>query len=113
MTENYLPDMETTTLASSIASISPFFDISRNNIPTTPNQVGTSIVEVPSPARRNMTNFWDDDAQDNGYDSDGEIGLFYDALEEEGDQYYNEDDMITERYYNQEYYIEIFELPDW
>ena len=38
---------------------------------------------MPSPARQNLTNFWDDDAQDDGYDSDGEIGPFYDALEEE------------------------------
>ena len=87
MTENYLPDMETTTLASSIASISPSFDTSRNNLPTMPRQVGTIISEVPSPARRDLTNFWDDDAQDNRYDSGGEIGPFYDALEEEGEQY--------------------------
>ena len=92
MTENYLPDMETTTLASSIASISPSFDTSRNTLPTTPHKVGTSIAEGPSPARRNLTNFWDDDAQDNGYDSDGKIGPFYDALEEEGAQYYDEDE---------------------
>ena len=41
---------------------------------------------VPSTARQNLTNFWDDDAQDDGYDSDGKIGPFYDALEEEGEQ---------------------------
>ena len=35
MTENYLPDMETTTLASSLASISLSFDTSRNTLPTT------------------------------------------------------------------------------
>ena len=70
-TENSLPDMETTTLASPIASIAPSFDTSRNNLPTTPHQVGTSISEVPSPARQNLTIFWDDDAQDNGYDSGG------------------------------------------
>ena len=80
MTENNLPDMETTTLASSISSIVPSFDTSHNTLPTTPHQVGTSIAEVPSPARRNITNFWDDDAQDNVYDSDGKIGPFYDAL---------------------------------
>ena len=73
------------------ALIAPSFDTSRNNLPTTPRQVGTIIVEVPSPARRNLTNFWDDDAQDNRYESDGEIGPFYDALEEEGEQYYDED----------------------
>ena len=101
MTENYLPDMETTTLASSIASIAPSFDTSRNNLPTTPHQVGTSIAEVPSPARQNLTNFWDENAQDNGYDSDGEIGTFYDALEKEGYQYYNEEDTFPERYYDQ------------
>ena len=50
------------------------------------HQVRTSIAEVPSPARRNLTNFWNDDAQDDGYDSYDEIGLFYDALEEEGEQ---------------------------
>ena len=71
MTENCLPDMETTTLASSIASIAPSFDTSRNNIPTMPCQFGTSIAKLPSPARQNLTNFRDDDAQDNGYDSDG------------------------------------------
>ena len=37
-----------------------------------------------------MTNIWDDDAQDNGYDSDGKIGPFSDVLEEEGDKYYDE-----------------------
>ena len=37
MTENCLPDMETTTLASSIASIATSFNNSRNNIPTTPS----------------------------------------------------------------------------
>ena len=67
---------------------------------------------MPSPARPNLTIFWEDDAQDDGYDSDGKIGPFYDALEEEGEQYYDEEDMIPERYYNQEYDIEIFELPD-
>ena len=53
--------------------------------------------EVPSPARWNLTNFQDDDAQDDGYDSDGEIGYFYDALKEEGEQYYDEEDTIPER----------------
>ena len=57
MTENYLPKMETTTLASSIASIAPSFDNSRNNLPTRPRQVGISIAEVPSPDRQNLTNF--------------------------------------------------------
>ena len=71
MTENYLPDMETTTLASSIEFMAPSFDTSRNTLPTTPYQFGTSIAEVPIPARQNLTNFRDDDAQDNGYDSDG------------------------------------------
>ena len=33
-------------------------------------------------------------------------------MEEEGEQYYDEDDTIPERYYDQEYDIEIFELPD-
>ena len=80
MIENYLPDMKTTTLASSIASIALSFDKSRNNLPTMPRQVGTSIAEVPSPARRNLANFWDYDAQDNGYDSDGKIGPLYDDL---------------------------------
>ena len=42
---------------------------------------------MPSPDCQNMTNFRDDDAQDNEYDSDGEIVPFYDALEEEGEQY--------------------------
>ena len=97
MTENYLLDMETTTLASSIALIAPSFDTSRDTLPATPHQVGTSIAKVPSSARQNLTNFWDDDAQDNGYDSDGETGLFYDALEEEGEKYYDEDDTIPER----------------
>ena len=59
-----------------------------------------------------MTDFWDDDAQDDGYDSDGKIGPFYDALEEEGEKYYNEDDTIPERFYNPEYFSEIFELYD-
>ena len=112
MTENYLLDMETTTLASSMVQIAPSFNTSRYNLPTTPHQVGTSIVEVPSPDRQNPTNLWDDDTQDNGYDSDGEIGTFYDALEEESEKYYYEDDMIPERYYDKEYDIEIFELPD-
>ena len=80
MTENYLSDMETTTLASAIASISPSLDNSRNTLPTTPHKVGTSIAVITSPARINLTNFWDYDAQDDGYDSDGEIGPFYDAL---------------------------------
>ena len=61
-----------------------------------------------SPARRNLTNFLDDDAQDDGYDSDGKIGRFYDALEEECEQYYDGDDMIPERYYDQKYDSEIF-----
>ena len=88
--------MENTTLASSIELIAPYFHNARNNLPTTPHQVGKSIAEVPSPARRNLINFWDDDAQGNGFDSDGEIGPFYDALEEEGEKYYNEADTITE-----------------
>ena len=79
--------METTTLVSSIASIALPFNNSRNTLPTTPHQVGTSIAEVPSPARPNLTIFWDDNAQDDGYDSDGKIGPLYDALEEEGEQY--------------------------
>ena len=112
MTENCLPDMETTTLASSIASIAPSFDTSCNTLTTTPHQVGTRIAEVPSPARQNLTNFWDDDAQDNENDSDGEIGTFDDALEDEGEQNYDEGDIIPEQYYDQEYDIEIFELPD-
>ena len=87
MTENYLPDMETTTLASSMALMAPSFDTSHNTLTTTPNQVETSIAEGPSPDRQNLTNFQDDDAQDDGYDSDGKIGPFNDALEEEGDQY--------------------------
>ena len=98
MTENYLWDMETTTLSSYIESIAPSFGTSRNTLPTTPHTFGTSIAEVPSPARRNLTNFGDDDAQDNGYDNDGEIGPFYDALEEDGEKYYDEDNTIPERY---------------
>ena len=112
ITENYLLDMETTTLTSSIAYIAPSFDTSFNTLPTTPHQVGTSIAEVPSPARLNLTNFWDNNAQYDGYDSDGEIGPFYNALEEEGEKYYDEDDTITERYYNPDNDSEIFELPD-
>ena len=78
--------METTTLAPSIASIAPSFGTLRNTLLTTPHQIGTSIVEVPSPDRWNMNNFRDEDVQDNGYDSDGKIGPLYDALEEEGEQ---------------------------
>ena len=104
--------MDTTNLASSITSIAPYFDTSCNTLPTTPHQVKTSIAEVPSPDRQNLTNFWDDLAHDDGYDSDGEIGPFHDALEEGGEQYYDEDDTITERYYDQEHDSEIFELPD-
>ena len=73
MTENYLPGMETTTLASAIVSIVPSPNTSRNTQPTTPHKFGTNIEEVPSPARRNLSHFWDDDAQDDGYDSDVEI----------------------------------------
>ena len=76
--------METTTLASYIVSIALSFDTLRYTLPTTPYQVGTSIAEVPSPDHQNLTNFGDDNAQDDGYDSDGKIGPFYDALEEEG-----------------------------
>ena len=101
MTESYLPDMETTTLESSIASISPSFDNSRNTLPTTPHQVGTSIAEVPSPANIILTTFWDGDAQDDRYESDGEIGPFYDALGDEGEKYYDEENTIPERYYDQ------------
>ena len=86
MKKYYLLDMETTTLSSSISYIAPSFNTSRNTLPTTPHQIGTSIVEVSSPTCRNLTNFWDDDAHDDGYDSDGKIGPFYDALGEEGDQ---------------------------
>ena len=85
MIENYLPDMETNTLEYFIASIAPSLDASHNTPPNMPHPVGKSIAEVPSPARRNLTNFWDDDAQDNGYDSDGELGPFYYVLEEEDD----------------------------
>ena len=104
--------METTPLVYCIASIAPSFDTSRNTLPTTPHQVGKNIAEVPSLARRNMTNFGDDNAQYDGYDSAGKIGPFYDALEEQGDQYYDEEDTIPERYYDPEYDSEIFELPD-
>ena len=62
--------METTTLASCIASIAPSFYTSYNTLPTAPHQVGTSIAEMPSPARLNLANFWDEYAQDDGYDSD-------------------------------------------
>ena len=86
MKKSYLPDMETTTLASAIALIAPSPDTSRNTLPTTPHQVGTSIEKVPSLARRNLTNFLDNDAQDDVYDIDGEIVPFYDDLEEEGEQ---------------------------
>ena len=55
--ENYLLDMETTTLASSIAVIEPSSGTSCNTLPTMPHQVGTSIVEVSSPACRNLTKF--------------------------------------------------------
>ena len=87
MTENYLPDMETTTLASAIASIALSPDNSRNTLPNRPYKVGTSMAEVPSPACRNLTGFWDEDAQDDGYENDGKIGPFCDALEEEVEQY--------------------------
>ena len=90
--------METTTLASSVVSIAPSFYTSHNTLPTTPHQVGKSIAEVPSPARRNLTNFWDEDAQDDEYDSDGKIGPLYEDLEEEGEKYYDEDDKIPEWY---------------
>ena len=33
-------------------------------------------------------------------------------MEEQGEKYYNEDDTIPERYYYQDYDIEIFQLPD-
>ena len=112
MTENYLTDMETTTLAPYIASIEPSFYTSLNTLPNTPHQVGTRIAELHIPARRNLTNFGDDDAQDGGYDSGGKIGPFYDALEEQGEQYSYEVDTIPKQYYDQEYDSEIFELPD-
>ena len=60
-------------------------------------------------SRQNLTNFRDADAQDDGYDSDGKIGP---SLEEEGEQYYYEDNKIPEWYYDQEYDSEIFELHD-
>ena len=41
-TENYLPEMETTTLAPAITSIAPPPNNSRNTLPTTPHKVGTS-----------------------------------------------------------------------
>ena len=47
-----------------------------------------------------MANFRDDDAHNNGYNSDGKIGPFYDVLEEEGEQDYDKDDAIAERCYN-------------
>ena len=100
ITENYLSDMETTTLVSSISLIAPHFYTSHNTIPNTPYQVGTIIVSVTSPACRNLTHFWDDYAQNDGYDSDGKIGPLCDALKEEGEQYYDKDDKIPERYYN-------------
>ena len=100
--------METTTSAFNISSIAPPPDTSRNTLPTTPHKVGTSIAEVPSLYSQNLTNFRDDDAQDDGYDSDGKIWPFYDSLEEEGEQYYYEYDTIPERYYNPEYVSEIF-----
>ena len=99
MTENYLLDMETSTLASSIELIAPSLDTSRNTLLTMPHKVGTSISEVPSPAHLNLTNFRDDDAQDHGYNSDGKIGPFFDALEEGGEQYYDEEYKIPEQYY--------------
>ena len=40
MIENYLPDMEATTLASAIASIALYPDTSHNTLPTTPHKVG-------------------------------------------------------------------------
>ena len=67
---------------------------------------------MPIPDGRNLTNFWDDNAYDDGYDSDGEIGPFYGALEEKGEKYYDEEDTIPEWYYNPEYDSEIFEFPD-
>ena len=112
MTENYLPGMENTTLAPAIVSIRPPLDTSCNSLLTTPHKVVTSIVEVPSPVRWNLNDFWDDDGQDDGYDSDGKLGPLYDALEEEGGQYYDKDNTIHEQYYKLEYYSAIFELYD-
>ena len=67
---------------------------------------------MPSPARKNLTHFRDDNAQDDGYDSNGEIGPIHDTLEEEGEQYYDKEEMITEQYYDPEHDSEIYELPD-
>ena len=59
-----------------------------------------------------MNNLRDENAHDDGYGSDGEIGPFYDDLEEEGEKYYDEDNKIPERYYDPDYDSKIFELPD-
>jgi hypothetical protein len=50
-----------------------------------------------SPSQMKLSNFAQNESGfDDGYDSDGDIGPFYDCIEAEGEQDYNEDGMIPE-----------------
>ena len=51
---------------------------------------------MSSPVHQTIANFQDNTIEDDGYDSDGEIGSFYDTLEDTYEQDYDEDFLISE-----------------
>ena len=57
--------------------------------------VGTTATQIPfSPHRKTLNDFRNNESKfEDGYDSDGAAGPFFDCLEEEGDQIYEEEDL--------------------
>ena len=109
MTENSALAVVTTSTTPTNASHSTSVASSCVTQCPSPHKVGTSITEAPSPQRRNLRNFHYDSEDENGYDSDGAVGPFYDAIDIEGDQYFENEDEIPERYYDPDFDVEIYE----
>ena len=57
--------------------------------------VGTNTTQIPfSPHRKSLNDFRKNESKfEDGYDSDGAAGPFFDCLEEEGDQIFDEEDL--------------------
>ena len=62
----------------------------------TATMVTTNSIIIPySPGERDLRSLYEyEDRFDNGYDSDGRIGPFWECLEDEGEQDYDEDDLV-------------------
>ena len=109
MTENSSLPAGTSTTASTNTSISTSVASSRDTRSRSPHKMGTSIAEAESPSRRKLHHFHCNLGDEGGYDSDGAVGPFYDAVEGEGEQDFDEDVIIPERYFHEDIGFEIFE----